>query len=306
MRAHAERDGPGERPRSTSARGHLYRGDIAGGVALTQVAVNTPMNVLAAAQQAPHTRINSAVLAAISAEPLLGVAAFTATFPGLLTIFGPYLGSLGTGAGGVVSSAANTVIAALSGLPPSPTTAAPTAAAGTLTAPTPAESAIASTSTPVRRDAGRVNRRLAFWPRPNKSPHIRINCQRCWPRFPPKGSDGPRHRHCRSRRDQLTWPLSWVTGHRRGRGCIDGGQHRINTAPALLPARTVSLAAAPSTGRTNATVSRSAQTSAQQSSARSAQYRHAPSLSSTRPLKGTRQVVRSSADDGAAANIATR
>jgi hypothetical protein len=97
--------------------------NILGGSALTPLVVNAPVNVLAAAQQVAASPDQlPAALAALSAEELQAVGDFAATLPGLVTTFGPYLVSLAAGGDGAVG----------------------TAVAGTLTAPTPAESLIAA------------------------------------------------------------------------------------------------------------------------------------------------------------------
>ena len=277
--------------------------NITGGVALTHVAVNTPINLLAAAQQvAAHPDQLAAVLAALSAEQLQGVGAFAGTFPGLLTTFGPYLGSLGAGAGGVVSTAANTVIAALSGLPPSPTTAAPTAAAGTLTAPTPAESAIAAiinagstrTRVVINTPVNLLAAAQQVAAHPDQLPAVLAA-------LPAQGLQTVRAVAIAEAGEISSlgpYLGSLATG---AVGVVSTAANTvINTAPALLPARTVSLVAAPSTGGTNATVS------SFRADLRTAVKREIGTLPAradsvvTRPMKGTRQVVRSSADVGAA------
>ena len=97
---------------------------------------NTPVNLLAAAQQvAAHPDQLPEVLAALPAEVLKAVGAIAKNLTGVLTPLGTYLGSLASGAVGVTLTAANTIINAL----PSTSMAAPTAQASTLAAPDPVE-----------------------------------------------------------------------------------------------------------------------------------------------------------------------
>jgi hypothetical protein len=130
---------------SSPAADALIAAIVVAGSTQVGVTINTPVEILAAAQAiAENPDQLQEALTKLSDQALVSVALIALTLRGVLTPLGTYLGSLATGAVDVVLTAVGTIIKGLGGALPAPVMAAATQQTDTLFATTPAQDSIAA------------------------------------------------------------------------------------------------------------------------------------------------------------------